>query len=92
MNCRFLPRLAHIACPLTDSLCKAKNDFTNTPEMITSVNQVKDAISQATLLVHPRCDVTLSITTDASDYAKAGSSINTIEGGLSRSPSSAVDF
>ena len=31
---RFLPRLAHIVRPLTDSLSKAKKDFTITPEMI----------------------------------------------------------
>ena len=37
---RFLPCLAHIVCSLTDSLTKAKMDFTITPEMITAVNQV----------------------------------------------------
>ena len=45
---RFLPCLAHIARPLTDSLSQAKKDFTITPEMITTVNQVKDAISKVT--------------------------------------------
>ena len=69
---RFLPRLAHIARPLTDFLSKAKKDFTITPEMITIVNQVKDAISKATLLVHPHHDATLSITTDAPDTAIGG--------------------
>ena len=69
---RFLPRLAYIARPLTDSLSKAKKDFTVTPEMITAVNEVKKAISFATMLVHPHRDVTLSITTDASDTAIGG--------------------
>ena len=50
---RFHPRIAHIARPLMDSLSKAKKDFTITPEMITAINQVKDPISKATLLVHP---------------------------------------
>ena len=52
-----------------DFLSKAKKEFTITPEMITTVNQVKDATYKATMLVHPRRDVTLSITTDASDTA-----------------------
>ena len=69
---RFLPRLAHIVRPLKDSLSKAKKDFTITPEMITAVDHVKTAISKATMLVHPRRDVTLSITTDASDTAIGG--------------------
>ena len=69
---RFLPRLAHIVRPMTDSLSKAKKDFTITPEMITAVNQVKNAISKATMLVHPCQDVTLFITTDASNTAIGG--------------------
>ena len=69
---RFLPRLAHIVRPLTDSLSKAKKDFTITPEMITAVNHVKTAISNATMLVHQCRDVTLSITTNASDTAISG--------------------
>ena len=69
---RFLPCLAHIVRPLTDSLSKAKKDFTITPAMITAVNQVKNAISLATMLVHPRRDVVLSITTDASDTTIEG--------------------
>ena len=69
---RFLPCLAHIIRPLTDSLSKSKKEFTVTTEMITAVNQVKDAISKATLLVHTLCDTVLSITTDASDTAIAG--------------------
>ena len=69
---QFLPRLAHIARPLMDSLSKAKKDFTITLEMITTINQVKDAISKATLLVHPRRDATLSITTDTSDTTIGG--------------------
>ena len=40
--------------------------------MITAVNHVKTAISNATMLVHPRRDVTLSITTHASDTAIGG--------------------
>ena len=69
---RFLPCLAQIVRPLTDSLSKAKKDFTVTPAMITAVNQVKNAISSATMLVHPCRDVVLSITTDASDTAIGG--------------------
>ena len=69
---RLLPSLALIIRPLTDSLSKAKKDFTITPEMITAVNHVKTAISNATMLVHPRRDVTLSITTVASNTAISG--------------------
>ena len=69
---RFLPRLAHIVRPLMDSLSKAKKDFSITPEMITAMNHVKTAISIATMLVHPRRDITLSITTEASDTAIGG--------------------
>ena len=69
---RFLPRLAHIVRPLTDSLSKAKKDFTITPEMITAINQVKTSISNATMLVYPSRDITMSITTEASDTAIGG--------------------
>ena len=68
----FLPRLAHIIRHLTDSLSVSKKEFTVTKEMIVTINKVKDAISNATLLVHPIRDAVLSITTDASDMAIAG--------------------
>ena len=50
----------------------AKKEFTITKEMITTVNEVKDAISNATLLVHPIRNSILSITTDVLDMGIAG--------------------
>ena len=69
---QFLPRHAHIVCPLTDSLAFSKKEFTITTEMLHAVNEVKHAISNATLLVHSICDTVLSITMDASDTAITG--------------------
>ena len=68
----LLPSLAHIIRPLMDSLSKSKKEFTVTKEMVVAINEVKGAISNATLLVHPIHDAILSITTDASDTAIAG--------------------
>ena len=69
---QFLPRLAHIIRPLTDSLSSTKKEFTITPGMLQAVDEVKHAIANATLLVHPVRDTVLSITMDASDTAIAG--------------------
>ena len=68
----FLPRFAHIVCPLTDSLSMFKKEFTVTKEIILAINKVMDAISNAMLLVHPVRDPVLSITTDDSDTVIAG--------------------
>ena len=69
---RFLPRLAHIIRPLTNSLSFTTKEFTVTAEMISAVSQLKTSIANATMLVHPVRNATLSITTDASDVAIAG--------------------
>ena len=70
--CWFLPRLAHIIHPLTDSLFMSKKEFNVTKEMIVAINEVKNAISNATLLLHPIRDTVLSITTNAWDTAIVG--------------------
>ena len=50
----------------------SKKEFTVTKEMFVAVNGVKDAISNATLLIHPVRDAVLSITNHASDMAITG--------------------
>ena len=70
--CSFLPHLAHIMRPLMDFLSMSKKEFTVIKRMIITINGLKDAISNATLLVHPVHNAVLSITTDASDMVIAG--------------------
>ena len=50
---RFLPHLTHIVRPLNNSLSPSKKEFTINQEMLTFVDNVKKAITNATLLVHP---------------------------------------
>ena len=69
---RFLPRLAHIICPLTDSLSCSRTEFSVRQEMLHAIQKIKHAIANTTLLVHPVWNTTLSITTDAFDTAIAG--------------------
>ena len=66
----FLPRLAHVVRPLTNSLATTKQEFTITKEMLK--NTLKDLLANATLLVHPIRNAVLSITTDSSDCAIGG--------------------
>ena len=69
---RFLPQLAHVVCPLTNSLATTKREFTVTKEMLKAINTLKDLHANATLLVHPIRNAVLSITTDSSDCAIRG--------------------
>ena len=67
---RFIPRCADILQPLTDLLAgkKKKNEPINLSDTeLTAFNEIKSALSRATLLRHPRTDVPLSLHTDASD-------------------------
>ena len=68
---RFIPRCADILQPLTDLLAgrKKKNQPINLSDTeLTAFNEIKSALSRATLLTHPRTDVPLCLHTDASDF------------------------
>ena len=59
---RFPPCLAHIVCPLTDSISASQKEFIVNQEMLNAVDEVKKAISNATLLAKPIRDTVLFIT------------------------------
>ena len=68
---RFIPNCACILSPLNSFLGKRhkKGDIQWTDEAIHAFDTIKETLTQATLLVHPKSDAPLSIATDASDVA-----------------------
>ena len=66
---RFLPRLAHVVCPLTNFLATTKREFRVTEEMQRAVTTAKNIPANATLLAYPIRNAVLRITSDASDNA-----------------------
>ena len=67
---RFIPQCAHILQPLTDLLAgkkKKHQPIELSPTELDAFNEVKSALSHATLLHHPRVDVPMCVYTDASD-------------------------
>ena len=66
---RFLPHCAAILQPLNDLLAGKSKTISWTEEATTAFSSIKEALANATLLVHPHPDATISITTDASDTA-----------------------
>ena len=69
---RFIPKCAAILTPLNALL---KTTATNsralqwTPPATTAFNDIKEALANATLLVHPKPNAPLNVMTDASDVA-----------------------
>ena len=81
---RFVPRCADLMQPLTDKLkgAKRKNqDISLTPEELTAFHSVKQTLSDATMLVHPKKDAPLCLLTDASDTG-AGGTLQQLVGGV----------
>ena len=72
---RFIPRCADLMQPLTDKLrvAKRKNQpISLTPDELAAFHSVQQALSDATMLVHPRENAPLCLLTDASDTGVGG--------------------
>nr|VZI49866.1 unnamed protein product [Spirometra erinaceieuropaei] len=66
---RFLPNCADTILPLTDLLSGPKRTFELTSAALTSFEQVKDLLADATLLSHFHADAPISLMVDASNVA-----------------------
>lgn len=80
---RFIPNAARTQAPLNDLLKgnqKGKQRVPWTPETVEAFSKCKEALAQATLLVHPKCDAPLSIVSDASDTT-AGAALHQLVAG-----------
>ena len=72
---RFIPRCADLMQPLTDMLktaTKKNQPIELAGDALTAFDAVKLALSQATMLVHPKKDAPLCLLTDASDTGVGG--------------------
>ena len=69
---RFLPKIAGHLKPLHVASAGSGQSIDWTPECQKAFETAKSALAEATLLHHPRPDVPISITTDASDVAIGG--------------------
>ena len=68
----FIPRCADILTPLNALLKATPNNSRTlqwTTETTTAFEDIKKALANATLLVHPKPDAPINIMTDASDIA-----------------------
>ncbi|XP_076278431.1 uncharacterized protein LOC143208168 [Lasioglossum baleicum] len=70
---RNIPRAAHLQAPLNEFLHESKKNDTReiiwTSRSREAFAKIKEALSKATLLVHPRVGADLRVVTDASDFA-----------------------
>ncbi|BHF85630.1 hypothetical protein SprV_1002879900 [Sparganum proliferum] len=66
---RFLPNCGDTILPLTGLLSGSKRTFELTPAALTSFEQVKALLSDATLLTHFHADAPISLMVDASNVA-----------------------
>ncbi|BHF62295.1 hypothetical protein SprV_0200527700 [Sparganum proliferum] len=66
---RFLPNCADTILPLTNLLSGSKRTFELTPAALTSFEQVKALLADATLLTHYHADAPTSLMVDASNVA-----------------------
>ncbi|BHF70471.1 hypothetical protein SprV_0301352200 [Sparganum proliferum] len=66
---RFLPNCADTILPLTNLLSGLKRTFELTPAALTSFEQVKALLADATLLTHYHADAPISLMVDASNVA-----------------------
>ena len=72
---RFVPRCADLMQPLTDKLktaTKKNQPITLSHDALEAFEAIKSALSQATLLVHPKKDAPVCLLTDASDVGVGG--------------------
>ncbi|BHF77222.1 hypothetical protein SprV_0502032600 [Sparganum proliferum] len=66
---QFLPNCADTILPLTSLLSGSKRTFELTPAALTSFEQVKALLADATLLTHFHADAPISLMVDASNVA-----------------------
>ena len=69
---RFVPNCAAILVPLNSMLSSAQHSHSPlnwSPAAESAFNQIKDALADASLLVHPKPNAPTCIMTDASDTA-----------------------
>ncbi|BHF80219.1 hypothetical protein SprV_0702334300 [Sparganum proliferum] len=66
---RFLPNCADTILPLTSLLSGSKHTFELTPAALTSFEQVRTLLADATLLTHFHADAPISLMVDASNVA-----------------------
>ncbi|BHF86036.1 hypothetical protein SprV_ctg2302921400 [Sparganum proliferum] len=66
---RFLPNCADTILPLTNLLSGSKRTFELTPAALTSFEQVKALLADATLLTHYHANAPISLMVDASNVA-----------------------
>ena len=78
---RFLPGIAPVLAPLHVVSAGRGKDITWTPQCQKSFDEAKTALSNVTLLHHPRSDAKTSITVDASESA-IGAQLEIFQKGL----------
>nr|VZI02841.1 unnamed protein product [Spirometra erinaceieuropaei] len=66
---RYLPNCADTILPLTNLLSGSKRTFELTPAALTSFEQVKALLADATILTHFHADAPISLMVDASNVA-----------------------
>ena len=68
---RFIPKAASLLQPLYKALkaSKSRQPLVWTDEMVESFTASKDILAHTTMLTHPRTDVPIALTSDASDIA-----------------------
>ena len=66
---RFIPAAAQLMSPLFEALTNQTKTLVWNDTMAQAFDNIKEALAKATLLVHPRHDAPISLTTDASDRA-----------------------
>ena len=69
---RFVPKAAKIMHPLYAGSTVTSKDVNWTSDMNIAFERTKEALAQATMLVHPRSDAPTAITVDASEVAVGG--------------------
>ena len=77
---RFLPGIAEVLRPLTDSLAGAPRLLTWNDQMTEAFQQAKERLATAALLFHQRPDMELRVHTDASTKAIAGAVHQVVDG------------
>ncbi len=66
---RFIPAAAKIMMPLFAALSGKPKTLVWSEDMVKSFRDTKSALARATMLTHPRHNVPISLTVDASDHA-----------------------
>ena len=69
---RFLPGIAAVLRPLTDTLAGAPKQLQWSRQMTSAFSEAKSRLAKATMLVHPNPTAQLRLRTDASEKAVAG--------------------